>query len=105
MSRITSSTYPVVTDSQDGDLFAIVRNGQLMKVSLSALVEYAIEQMAIVTATTADLIDASSSINGEGKQEGKQVFNTNTNKPVYAAGPATTDVWVDATGATAHTPT
>lgn len=104
MSSITSSSYPVTTTSADGDLFVIVRNGQTMKLTLAGLVEYVVSQAATVTATTAQLIDAASDINGEGKQEGKQVFNTTTNKPVYATGPATTDTWVDATGATAHTP-
>ena len=37
MSSITSSAYPVVTTSNDGDLFTIVRNGQLMKMNRAAL--------------------------------------------------------------------
>lgn len=40
MSSITSSAYPVVTISQDGDLFVIVRNGQLVKCTRAALGEY-----------------------------------------------------------------
>lgn len=40
MSSITSSTYPTVTVSKSGDLFAIVRNGQLMKMNRQALTDY-----------------------------------------------------------------
>ena len=57
------------------------------------------------TDTTTNIEDISNTVNTVGKFEGKQVFNTTTNKPVYAAGSAAADVWVDATGATAHTPT
>lgn len=45
MSNIASSTYPTVTVSKEGDLFAIVRNGQLMKLNRAALQAY-IEQLA-----------------------------------------------------------
>lgn len=45
MSNITSSSYPVVTDSQSGDLFTIVRNGQVMKMNRAALQAY-IESLA-----------------------------------------------------------
>lgn len=40
MSNITSSSYPVVTVSKDGDQFAIVRGGQLMKMTRQALTDY-----------------------------------------------------------------
>lgn len=40
MSSITSSAYPVVTTSLDGDLFAVVRNGQLVKMNRAALTAY-----------------------------------------------------------------
>lgn len=45
MSSITSKSYPTVTVSKDGDLFAIVRNGQLMKMNRQALTDY-INQLA-----------------------------------------------------------
>lgn len=45
MSNITSSSYPVVTVSKDGDQFAIVRGGQLMKMTRQALTDY-INQLA-----------------------------------------------------------
>ncbi len=40
MSNITSSSYPVQTSSQGNDQFAIVRNGQLMKLTRSGLEAY-----------------------------------------------------------------
>jgi len=56
------------------------------------------------TATTANLASAANAINTAGKATGTCVFNTNTNKPVWATGSAATATWVDATGTTAHTP-
>ena len=56
------------------------------------------------TATSAELNDIADPINTAGKFAGRRVFNTTTNTPVYATGTATNDVWVDGTGATAHTP-
>jgi hypothetical protein len=54
--------------------------------------------------TTTLLTDIGSRINIQGKYEGKMVFNTTSNKPVYASGAAAGDVWVNATGATENTP-
>lgn len=59
----------------------------------------------VTTATTAELEDVTDAINtGAAKVEGYMVFNTDTNKPVWAVGSTDGNVWVDATGATAHTP-
>lgn len=38
------------------------------------------------------------------KETGFQVFNTTTSKPVWAAGSADADVWVESDGTTEHTP-
>jgi len=57
-----------------------------------------------LVATTAQLVDIAHPINTVGKQQGLQVFNTTTNKPVYATGTAAATVWVDASGATTHAP-
>ncbi len=58
-----------------------------------------------ITATTAELAQDTDAINTDpAKVEGYMVFNTTTNIPVWAAGNGDTDVWVNATGATAHTP-
>lgn len=54
---------------------------------------------------TTNLTDITNTINTSAfKEAGRMVFNTTTNKPVWAVGSADGDVWVDATGATAHTP-
>ena len=54
--------------------------------------------------TTTNLEDEDAAVNTKLKFEGKMVFNTTTNIPVWAAGSGVNDVWVDATGATDHTP-
>ena len=54
--------------------------------------------------TTTTLTDIASRLNIQDKYEGKMVFNKTSNKPVYAAGAAAGDVWVNATGATENTP-
>ena len=57
------------------------------------------------TSTTTALEDDTNAINtSTAKKAGYMVFNTTTNTPVWAAGSGDTDVWVDATGTTAHTP-
>ncbi len=50
------------------------------------------------------LEDITADINTINKYERKMIFNTSTNKPVWATGSTAGAVWVDATGATAHTP-
>lgn len=57
------------------------------------------------TATTAQLIDITDTINTETfKNTGVGVFNTTTGAPVWAVGSADASVWNDATGTLAHTP-
>lgn len=59
----------------------------------------------IYYATTTELEDNSAAVNTViGKREGKEVWNTTTGRPVWAAGDAAGDVWVDNTGSTIHTP-
>ena len=59
----------------------------------------------VPTETTTNLADVAHAINTtDYKIEGSMVFNATTNKPVWAAGSAAADVWVDATGSTAHSP-
>ena len=60
--------------------------------------------LQLPTAPTTSLVDRDSIQNRVDKTAGKVVFNTTTNRPVYATGSIDTDPWVDATGATAHTP-
>ena len=59
---------------------------------------------APASATTAALAAVGNAINTSSKSVGRMVFNTTTSKPVWAAGADANSVWVDATGATAHTP-
>lgn len=57
------------------------------------------------TATTTELTDMTDDVNTSIlKRAGYQVFNTTTSKPVWSVGSADGSVWVDATGATVHTP-
>ena len=59
----------------------------------------------IIRTDTTSLEDISNAINTSAlKEEGQQVYNTTTNKPLWAAGNADGDIWRDATGSTAHTP-
>ena len=63
------------------------------------------ESDASITSTTAALAAVANAINTSARKEaGFMVFNTTTNKPVWAVGNTDASVWVDATGATAHTP-
>ena len=56
-------------------------------------------------ATTTELEDITDAVNTTtDKRQGAVRYNTTTNKPVYAIGSADGSLWVDATGATAHTP-
>ena len=56
------------------------------------------------SANTVRFIDIMDIINIGNKYPGRYVFNSDTNKPVYATGPLPGDVWVDATSTLAHTP-
>lgn len=56
------------------------------------------------TATTAELAAIGNAVNTTGKVAGRMVFNTTTNKPVWAVGANANSVWNDATGTLAHTP-
>ncbi|KKK58755.1 hypothetical protein LCGC14_3041240, partial [marine sediment metagenome] len=57
------------------------------------------------TTTTAALEAVANAINtAAGKVQGAMVYNTTTDIVVWAAGNADADVWVDAQGATEHSP-
>lgn len=53
---------------------------------------------------SADLNDIGNEINTTFKREGKMVFSSNVNKPVWALGSSAASVWIDAAGVTQHTP-
>jgi hypothetical protein len=57
-----------------------------------------------LVATTTQLADITDAVNTVGKEIGLSYFNTTTGLPVWAVGATAGSVWVDATGATAHTP-
>ena len=57
------------------------------------------------TSTDAALNAVGDAINtAAGKVQGSMVYNTDTDNPVYAAGNAAADIWVDGAGATANSP-
>ena len=57
-----------------------------------------------LTNTQVNFEDIANAINTTGKFAGKQVWSTTDSQPVWAAGAAAGDVWVDGTGATVYTP-
>ncbi len=57
------------------------------------------------TATDAELNAVANVINTDvGKIQGAVVYNSSTDNPVYAVGPADADVWVDGAGTTVNSP-
>ena len=69
------------------------------------LAEYSNVKGFKLTYTTTELEDVTNLVNtSPRKVDGFKVWNTTTNKPVYSTGNADASVWVDSTGATAHTP-
>ena len=59
---------------------------------------------APATATQTNLRSLAATINASGKYAGKPAWDTTNSRPVWSAGALAASVWVDATGATAHTP-
>lgn len=88
-------------DGNDGDLMATVSAGGTTKVM--KLLDFATEN-STPAATTASFESLSDPINTQQKYAGKMAWNSTAGKPVWSAGSAASAVWVDATGATAHTP-
>lgn len=54
--------------------------------------------------TTTELEAIADDINTVEKFAGKPAYNTTTDKPCWAVGAAAGDLWVNADGTTAHTP-
>lgn len=63
-----------------------------------------VAESAIHTRTTIELEDITNTINTSEKFIGKEVFNTTTNRPVWAIGIIDSSVWNFADGTLAHTP-
>lgn len=57
-----------------------------------------------VTGGNAAFNSAANAVNTTGKYEGRPGYNTVADRPIWATGANTTDVWVYADGTTAHTP-
>jgi hypothetical protein len=58
----------------------------------------------ILAATSTQLLDIADGINVAAKWAGRQVWDSTNTRPVWAAGSAAGDVWVDHAGTTVHTP-
>ena len=56
------------------------------------------------SATTTRIEDAADPVNTYGKFVGRSVYNTTTNKTVFAGGTGTTDHWYTSDGTDTHTP-
>ena len=80
-----------------------VQTATIMKRAMM-LIDTLFQKLTAQNATTTQLTSAADPINTTYKRAGRSVFNTTTNKPVWAVGTNATDVWKDATGTTAHTP-
>ena len=89
MSNITSSTYPVATEAKQNDQFAIVRNGQLYKVTLPG-----VKTETTKAAKEALRLGGPTSKRPTGQDNYTMFFDTTLNKPIWWDGTQ----WVDATG-------
>lgn len=89
MADITSSSYPVTTESKTGDLYAIVRDGQLKKQTVTAMASVATAQAVAAIRLTGSTVNRP-----DAPDVGTMYFDTTLNQPVWWAGFA----WVDADG-------
>lgn len=88
----------------DGYILSSTTEGVRTWVADTARTNLVPATLCVPTATTSQLTDIDNNINLSNKAAGKMYFNTTTSKPVFAVGAMDSDVWVDATGATVHTP-
>ena len=64
-----------------------------------------VTNVQLTTTTTAALDAVGNAINtSDNKIAGSAAYNTTTDNPVYAVGPAAADIWVDGAGTTVHSP-
>lgn len=74
-------------------------------VTLTAVRIKPIKYLQHRTASTANLEDITNAVNTSGgKIQGAEVYNRDTDNPVYATGPSDGSVWVNGIGTTVHTP-
>jgi hypothetical protein len=98
---VSPSVTAVAINSMNG---ITIKNNQITAATRYSLVSTDAYNEDDNAFTTTLLTSIGSRVNIQGKYEGKMVFNTTSNKPVYAAGSAAGDVWVNATGTTENTP-
>lgn len=91
MADITSSTYAVVTETKAGDLIAVVRGGNLKKLTLAALLSTATDSAVTELRQGGPTADRPA-----GPDSFEMYFDTTLGKPIWWSGLN----WVDATGAT-----
>ena len=95
-TQVIVATTPIATIYQ-------VTSADPITIGTSAIT-FALVTGVLITSTTAALADIGDDINIVDKILARTVYNTDTNKIVTADGATAGSVWVDATGATAHTP-
>lgn len=54
--------------------------------------------------TSAQILSAANTVNTVNKVQGRIVFDSTLNKPLWASGSTATSTWRDATGSVIHTP-
>lgn len=81
-----------------------IRSAHILVGQTRRVAMFAGDQSKPIVATTTQLASLTSGINIHRKFEGKLVWNTTTDRPVWAVGAAASDVWRFADGTTAHTP-
>jgi hypothetical protein len=101
---VVRGTLVTVNASVGQDLFYQVTSANPITIGTSAIT-FLLTNDPNVTYTTAQLADITHAVNtSTNKVAGAMVWNSTTGRPVWAFGSADGSVWVDAAGATLHTP-
>ena len=95
-TQVIVATSPIATIYQ-------VTSANPITIDTSAI-NFALVTGVLITSTTVLLEDITDDINTVDKIQARTVYNTTTKKTVTADSATAGAVWVDATGATAHTP-
>jgi hypothetical protein len=112
-TTLTNSTGAAITyrmtPASDKDMQTLADEG-VVTIAPGWLVEIfdtpveAVELKTTVSYADTDFEDVEAAVNTVDKYLGLRLWDTTTDAPVYAAGPADDDVWVDAAGTTVYTP-
>lgn len=73
-------------------------------INLGLGVDIVATALALPVRTSAELAAVGDLINTVGKAQGVVVYDSTLDNPVYAAGAAAGDIWVDGAGTTVHSP-